>query len=71
MKREASAEEKRKPNGSELNGVDAIPSHPKVETGCSNIQGQHYEIRSIRCLILRVLAEALKSQSDRSVTKEP
>ena len=33
-KREASAERKRKRKGSERNGVDAKPSHPKVETGC-------------------------------------
>ena len=32
-KREASAERKRKRKGSERNGVDAKPSHPKVETG--------------------------------------
>ena len=34
MKREASAEQKRKRKESERNEVDAIPSHPKVETGC-------------------------------------
>ena len=39
------------------------------ETGCSNIQGQHYEIRSIRCLILKALYKKRRGTEKRSAAR--